>query len=54
VWPGTVTVQSQSFRMGTRHRGPYLRLLVDTGRGTLTTYLNIHVLERWSHQLLNE
>jgi hypothetical protein len=29
---GTVTVLSQSFRVGKRHRGLYLRLVIDTGR----------------------
>jgi len=51
---GTVTVLSQSFRVGKRHRGLYLRLVVDTGRGTLTAYLNGRVLKRWPYKLLNE
>jgi transposase InsO family protein len=51
---GTVTLLSQSFRVGKRHRGLYLRLVVDTGRGTLTAYLNGRVLKRWSYKLLNE
>ena len=34
---GTVTMLSQSLRVGKRHRGPYLRLVVDTGRGTQLT-----------------
>jgi len=33
---GTVTVLSQKFRVGKRHRGLDLRLVVDTGRGQLT------------------
>ena len=37
---GTVTVLSQSFRLGKKHKGLYLRLVVDTGRGRLTAYLN--------------
>jgi transposase InsO family protein len=44
---GTVTVLSQSFRVGKRHRGLYLRLVIDTGRGWLTAYLNGRVLKRW-------
>jgi len=51
---GTVAVLSQSFRVGKRHRGLYLRLVVDTGRGTLTAYLNGRVLKRWPYELLNE
>src|SRR5262249_45240062 len=42
---GTVTVLSQSFRVGKRHRGLYLRLVLDTGRGKLTAYLNGRVLK---------
>jgi putative transposase len=51
---GTVTVLSQSFRVGKRHRGLYLRLVVDTGRGQLTAYLNGRVLKRWPYKLLND
>jgi transposase InsO family protein len=51
---GTVTLLSQSFRVGKRHRGLYLRLVVDTNRGTLTAYLNGRVLKRWPYKLLNE
>jgi putative transposase len=51
---GTVTVLSQSFRVGKKHRGLYLRLVVDTGRGWLTAYLNGRVLRRWPYKLLND
>jgi transposase InsO family protein len=51
---GTVVVLSQSFRVGKRHRGLYLRLVVDTGRGWLTAYLNGRVLKRWSYKLVND
>jgi transposase InsO family protein len=51
---GTVTLLSQSFRVGKRHRGLYLRLVVDTGRGQLTAYLNGRVLKRWPYKLLND
>jgi putative transposase len=51
---GTVTVLSQTFRVGKRHRGLYLRLVVDTGRGSLTAYLNGRVLKRWPYKLLND
>jgi hypothetical protein len=50
---GTVTVLSQSFRVGKRHRGLYLRLVIDTGRGWLTACLNGRVLKRWPYKLLN-
>ena len=32
----------------------YLRLVVDTGRGWLTAYLNGRVLKRWPYKLLND
>ena len=51
---GTVSVLSQSYRVGKRHRGLYLRLVIDTGRGTLTAYLNGRVLNRWPYKLRNE
>jgi len=51
---GTVSVLSESYRVGKRHRGLYLRLVIDTGRGTLTAYLNGRVLRRWPYKLRNE
>ncbi len=51
---GTVSVLSQSFRVGKRHRGLYLKLVLDTRRGWLTAYLNGRVLTRWSYKLLNQ
>jgi transposase InsO family protein len=51
---GTVTVLSQSFRVGKKHKGLYLRLVLDTGRGYLTAYLNRRVLKRWPYKLLND
>ena len=48
------TVLSQSFRVGKRHRGLYLRLVIDTGCGWLTAYLKGRVLKRWPYKLLNE
>jgi hypothetical protein len=50
---GTVTALSQSFRVGKKHKGLYLRLVLDTGRGYLTAYLNGRVLKRWPYKLLN-
>jgi hypothetical protein len=32
----------------------YLRLVVDTGRGHLTAYLNGRVLKRWPYKLPND
>jgi putative transposase len=51
---GTVTVLSRSFFVGKRHRGLYLRLVIDTGRGRLTAYLDGRVLKRWPYKLWND
>jgi hypothetical protein len=51
---GTVTLLSQSFRVGKKHRGLYVRLVVDTGHGWLTAYLNGRILKRWPYKLLND
>jgi putative transposase len=51
---GTVTVLSQAYWVGKKHVGLYLRLVVDTGRGYLTAYLNGRVLKRWPYELLND
>jgi putative transposase len=51
---GTVTVLSQPFRVGKKHRGLYLRRVLDTGRGRLTAYLNGRVLKRWPYKLRND
>lgn len=51
---GTVTVLSQLYRVGKRHRGLYLRLVVDTERGWLTAYRSGRVLKRWPYKLLND
>ena len=51
---GTVTVLSQTFRVGKKHRGLYLRLIVNTARRSLTAYLNGRVLQRWPYELLND
>ena len=53
-WAGTVTLLSQSFRVGKKHKGLYLRLVIDTGRGTLTAYLKGRVVKRWPYKLLND
>jgi hypothetical protein len=51
---GAVTLLSQSSRVGKRHRGLSLRLVVDAGRGWLTAYLNGRVLKRRPYKLLND
>jgi hypothetical protein len=51
---GTVSVLSQTFRVGKRYRGLYLWVVLDTGRGWLTAYLNGRVRQRWPYKLWNE
>jgi transposase InsO family protein len=53
-WAGTVTLLSQTYRVGKKHKGLYLRLVIDTGRGKLTAYLNGRVVRRWPYTLLND
>src|SRR5262249_11386642 len=50
---GTVSVLSQSFRVGKKHRGLDVQRVVDTGCGRLTAYRNGRVLKRWPSKLLN-
>jgi hypothetical protein len=61
MWPGahvvsagTVTVLNRTFRVGKKDRGRYLRLVIDTGRGWLTVYLNGRVLKQWTCKWLND
>jgi putative transposase len=51
---GTVKVLSQSFQVGKRQRGLYLKLVLDRQRGRLTAYLDGRVLKRWPYKLLND
>ena len=51
---GTVSVLSQSFRVGKRYRGLDLSLVIDTRRGWLTACLNGRVLKRWPYKLRND
>jgi hypothetical protein len=43
-----------AYRVGKKHRGRYLRLVVDTGRECLTAYLNGRVRKRWPYKLRND
>ena len=51
---GFVEVLDQSYRVGQRHHGLYVRLVLDTGRGQLTASLDGRVVKRWPYQLLNK
>ena len=50
---GTVSVLSQSFRVGKRHKGLSLRLVVDTGAAT-DSIPEWARLKRWPYKLLND
>jgi putative transposase len=51
---GFVKVLSQSYRVGKRHHGLYVKLVLDTRHGHLAAYLNGHQVKRWPYKLLNE
>lgn len=51
---GTISVLDQSFHIGKRHHGLYVKAILDTERSRLTVYLNGRVLKRWPYKLLNE
>jgi hypothetical protein len=51
---GFIEVLDQSYRVGQRHHGRYVRLVLDTQRGQLTACLDGRVIRRWPYQLLNK
>ena len=51
---GFVEVLDQSYRVGQRHHGLYVRLVLDRRRGHLTASLDGRVVKRWPYQLLNK
>ena len=51
---GFVRVKSQSYRVGKRHQGLYVKLVLDTRRGQLSAYLNGRMVQRWAYKLLNK
>jgi hypothetical protein len=51
---GFVEVLDQPYRVGQRHHGLYVRLVLDTRRGHLTAYLDGRVVKRWPYPLLNK
>ncbi len=51
---GFVKVLSQSYRIGKRHRGLYVKMVLDTRRGHLSAYLDGRKIKRWPYKLLNK
>jgi hypothetical protein len=52
-WTGFVSVLSQSYRIGKRHNGLYVKLVLDTRNGHLTAYLDGQRIKRGPYHLLN-
>jgi hypothetical protein len=53
-WRRYLQAGAEALRVGKKHKGLYLRLVIDTGQGKLTAYLNGRVVKRWPYQLLND
>jgi putative transposase len=51
---GTISVLSQSFAVGKRHKGRYVKAVLDTQRARLTVYLDGRVVKRWPYPWLNK
>jgi hypothetical protein len=47
-------VLSQSFAVGKRHKGRYVKAVLDTQRARLTMYLDGRVVKRWPYPWLNK
>lgn len=51
---GNVSLLSQTFKVGKRLKGQYVKAALDTHRGWLTVYVNGHLFKRWPYKLLNK
>jgi len=51
---GNIHLLGQTFRVGKRLRGEYLKAVLDTQRGRLTVYRDGRVFKRWPYKLLNK
>ncbi len=50
---GKIRLLGQTFKLGKRLRGEYVKVVLDTRRGHLTAYRNGRVFKRWPYKLLN-
>jgi integrase-like protein len=50
---GHLHLLSQTYRVGRRLKGQYVKAVLDTQRGWLTVYVNGRVFKRWPYKLLN-
>jgi putative transposase len=51
---GTISVLSPSFAVGKRHKGRYVKAVLDTQRARLTVYLDGRVVKGWPYPWLNK
>jgi hypothetical protein len=51
---GNLHLLGQTFFVGRRLRGEYLKAVLDTHWRRLTLYRNGHLLKRWPYKLLNK
>ncbi|OGO32904.1 MAG: hypothetical protein A2Z03_07920 [Chloroflexi bacterium RBG_16_56_8] len=50
---GKIRLLSQTFKVGKRLHGEYVKVVLDTQRGWLTVYRNGRVFKRWRYKLFN-
>ncbi len=51
---GTIPLLSQSFWIGKRLKGQYVKAILDTARAQLTVYFKGHILKRWPYKFLTK
>jgi hypothetical protein len=51
---GTIHLLSQSFWVGKRLKGQYVRAVLDTARGYLTIYVQGRIYKRWPYKFLTK
>ena len=51
---GNIHLLSQTFWVGKRHKGQYVKAVLDTQRRWLTVYLKGRVLKRWPYKLVTK
>ena len=51
---GNIRLLGQTFWIGKRLKGQYLKAVLDTHRTRLTAYLKGHIFKRWPYKLVNK
>ncbi len=54
TYKGHIHLLSQTYKVGKRLKGQYVKAVLDTQRGWLTVYVNGRVFKRWPYKLLNK